>query len=126
MAIEYREEHQGKVVVLHVTGRLSQDDYRHFVPKTESLFKRFGAIRVLVEMIDFHGWKAGALWADIKFDLKHFAHIDRLAFVGDKKWEKGMAVFCKPFTTAEIRYFDRTEADQAHAWIEAGLAAPVS
>jgi hypothetical protein len=29
----------------------------------------------------------------------------------------GMAVFCKPFPTAAIRYFDRGEVDQAEGWI---------
>ena len=28
--------------------------------------------------------------------------------IGDKKWESGMAGFCKPFTGAKIRYFDVT------------------
>jgi hypothetical protein len=41
--------------------------------------------------------------------------------VGERAWEHGMAVFCKPFTTATIRYFDRTKADQAEAWIHADL-----
>jgi hypothetical protein len=54
-------------------------------------------------MTDFHDWKAGALWQDIKFDLKHCTDIERLAMVGDKTWEKGMSVFCKPFTTAPRR-----------------------
>jgi hypothetical protein len=27
---------------------------------------------------------------DIKFDLKHFADIERLALVGDRKWEAGI------------------------------------
>lgn len=57
-------------------------------------------------MREFHGWSMGALWEDIKFDLHHFADIERLALIGDKKWEVGMAVFCKPFTTAKIRYFE--------------------
>ncbi len=29
-----------------------------------------------------------------------------------------MAVFCKPFTTAKIRYFDQAKADEAKTWIE--------
>jgi hypothetical protein len=37
--------------------------------------------------------------------------------VGDKKWEHGMAMFCKPFTTAKLRYFDQSEIDQARAWL---------
>lgn len=69
----------------------------------ERLVKQHGKIRMLVEMHDFHGWTAGALWEDVKFDAKHFHDIERLALVGETKWEKGMAVFCKPFTTAASR-----------------------
>lgn len=68
-------------------------------------------------------WRdAGALWDDITFDAKHFADIERLAIVGDKKWEHGMAVFCKPFTTAKIRYFDSSAEKDARAWLESPAA----
>jgi hypothetical protein len=68
-------------------------------------------------MQDFHGWEASALWQDIKFDFKHFADIERLAMVGDKKWEKWMSDFCRPFTTAKIRYFGKEEAEAAQRWV---------
>ena len=42
----------------------------------------------------------------------------RLAIVGEKRWHKGMAAFCKPFTTAEIRYFEHDGVDEARDWIE--------
>jgi hypothetical protein len=29
-----------------------------------------------------------------------------------------MALFCKPFTTAKIKYFDHTDAAAARSWIE--------
>jgi SpoIIAA-like len=70
-----------------------------------------------VYMTGFHGWEAGALWEDVKFDIKHFADIERLAMVGDKKWQHGMAAFCKPFTKATIRYFDHAEAAEARTWL---------
>jgi hypothetical protein len=106
--------------VLHVqaSGKFSKDDYQHFVPEVERLISKQGKIRILFEMRDFHGWNAGALWEDIKFDLKHFSDIERLAMVGDKKWEEWMATFCKPFTTATIRYFDSTRTKDAEIWIE--------
>jgi SpoIIAA-like len=72
---------------------------------------------VLFEMNDFHGWTAGALWDDIKFDVKHFRDIERVAIVGDARWQAGMAVFCRPFTTASVRYFDRAQLEQARQWI---------
>jgi len=75
------------------------------------------------EMRDFHGWDAGALWEDIKFDIRHFYDIESLALVGDKKWEKGMSIFCRPFTKAQIKYFDLTEIYKAYEWIREGLEA---
>lgn len=125
MAVELNEEHGGKLAIVRVIGKFSKDNYKLFVPEIERLVKQFGKIRILLEMHDFHGWEAGALWEDIKFDAKHFADIERLAMVGDKKWQKGMSVFCKPFTTAEIRYFDLADAEEARKWIEAGIEATV-
>ena len=43
---------------------------------------------------------------------------ERLAIVGESKWEAGMAVFCKPFTAARIQYFDLAKLDDAKSWIE--------
>ena len=118
MATHLNEKNGGKVLEVQVSGKLTHADYRRFVPAFEQMVKQHGKIRVLFEMSDFHGWEAGALWDDIKFDVKHFSDIERLAMVGDKKWEKGMSVFCRPFTTAKIRYFDSAAIQEAHAWLE--------
>jgi hypothetical protein len=29
-----------------------------------------------------------------------------------------MAAFCKPFTAAEVRYFDHADLEEARAWIK--------
>jgi len=60
---------------------------------------------MVVDLVDFHGWTAGGGWEDTKFGVRHFNDIERLAIVGDKTWEKGMAYFCKVFTLAKVRYF---------------------
>src|SRR5262252_3961018 len=112
-------EEKNKILEVRVSVKLTHDDYKSFVPAFEQLVKQRGKIRVLFEMADFHGWEAGALWDDLKFDLKHFSDIEKLALVGDKKWEKGMSVFCRPFTTAQIRYFGSSAIEEARAWLEA-------
>ncbi len=38
--------------------------------------------------------------------------------VGDRKWEKWVANFCKPFAKAKVKYFDRSEVDAAWKWLE--------
>lgn len=118
-SVELSEETACKAVTMRVTGKLTKEDYELFIPELERLIKERGKIRILFDMHDFHGWDAGALWKDFKFDLKHFRDIERLAMIGEKAWEHGMAVFCRPFTTAKVRYFDRSNADDAKAWIEA-------
>jgi hypothetical protein len=115
--VTLKEANGGKVLEIQLTGKLVKEDYEHFVPAVERLVKDHGKIRLLVEMHDFHGWTAGALWQDIKFDAKHFSQIERLAIVGETKWQQSMAVFCKPFTTATVRYFDRPAIDQAREWL---------
>ena len=122
MPVEIREESQGKVFVIELTGKLTRQDYEHFVPETERRIKEHGKLRMLVRMHDFHGWELGALWEDIKFDVKHFADIERLALVGERKWEAGMASFCKPFTSAKVRYFDAAHYDEAIGWLHEGIA----
>jgi demethylmenaquinone methyltransferase/2-methoxy-6-polyprenyl-1,4-benzoquinol methylase len=123
MAIELTEKNCGKILEARVSGKLAHGDYQRFVPEFQRLVSQHGKIRVVFEMVNFRGWKVVALWDDVKFDLKHFSGIERLAMIGDKKWQKGMSKFCRPFTTARIRYFDRTAAIEARAWINEGLDA---
>ena len=104
------------LIEVTLTGKLTAADYEAFTPRTEALLERFGKVRMVVILRDFHGWTAGALWEDVKFDAEHFADVDRLAVVGDSAWERGMTVFCKPFTTATVKYFDLEEVDAARAW----------
>ena len=112
------EKIYGNVMEVHLNGTLTKEDYARFVPDTEELIREHDKIRLLIILDGFQGWTAGGLWEDIKWDAKHFNHIERIAVVGEKKWQKWMAGFCKPFTTAEVRYFDEEETAQARAWLQ--------
>ncbi len=117
--IEISEENEGRLLIVKLIGKLHKDDYRHFLPVVQKAIGRYGKVRMLVQMLDFHGWDAGALWEDIKFDVKHFNDIERLAMVGERTWEKWMVICCKPFTTAKMRYFPVEELAEARTWIMA-------
>jgi len=117
---------QSVPVSVTLSGKLTRADYQRFVPALENYMKEHAKIRMLVRLADFHGWDAGALWEDIKFDMKHFSGLEKLAMVGDSKWEKWMASFCKPFTTAKIRYFDSSQEQEANDWIRTEAKAPAA
>jgi hypothetical protein len=116
--LQLTEKQEGRILEIHVQGKLTKEDYEAFVPEIERLIKQHGKLRVLFYMHDFQGWSAGALWKDTQFDMRHFNDIERLALVGETRWQQGMAVFCKPFTTAKVRYFDHAELAKARQWIE--------
>jgi len=117
MPIQLIEESHSKLLTIHVSGKLVKDDYADFVPAFERLVRRHGRLRLLFDMSDFHGWDAGAAWEDTKFGINHFADIERIAMVGEKQWQHGLATFCKPFTKATVRYFDRADAAKAREWL---------
>jgi hypothetical protein len=117
MAIELKESDGGKTLEVFLTGKLIKEDYNKFVPAVDQAIRTHGNIRMLAVMHDFHGWTAGAAWEDTKFGARHFRDLDRLAMVGETRWQRGMAVFCKPFTTAEVRYFEHDQIDAARAWL---------
>ncbi len=117
MAIAVESRQDGRVLVVRIAGKVQAADYTHFVPAIEEAVRKHGKVDILVEMLDFHGWTAGAFWQDAKFDAKHFNDINRLAIVGDQKWEQWMATFCRPFTTATIKYFPVEELPEAKAWL---------
>lgn len=123
MSVNILHNRERKILEINVTGKLTKADYEQFVPEIERLIEAHGKLRVLLAMHDFHGWTAGALWEDIKFDARHFSDVQRLAILGETRWQKGMAAFCKPFTTAKVRYFDYNQpgaAEQARSWLATG------
>ena len=117
MPMQLKQENGGKLIAVQVTGKLVKADYERCVPEFDRLIRQHGKLCLLFEFTDFHGWEGGALWDEIKLDIKHVADIERIAVVGDKKWEQGMATFYKPFTKATIRYFDQANAPEARKWL---------
>ena len=117
MTIEVHAGSDSKVLELRIEDRLTRRDYESFVPDIEQQIRLHGRIRLLVDITAFGGVDLGAVWEDVKFDIKHFNDIERLAVVGDKRWHQWMTRFSRPFTTAQVRYFPR--ADEARAWLAA-------
>jgi len=117
MTVQLNEENSGKVLIIHVSGKLEKTDYALIVPEFERLIRQHGKLSLLFDMTNFHGWDAGAAWEDLKLYIKHFADIESIAMVGEKKWQHGMSTFAKPFTKAKVRYFDHADIAEARKWL---------
>jgi hypothetical protein len=118
MAIKLNELNDGKILEVTVSGKLTEEDYQRFIPEFERMARQHRKISMLFEMSEFDGWEVKAAWEDLKLGVKHRHDIERIAMVGEKKWQRWMAEFSKPFTAAEVRYFDKAESERAVAWLE--------
>jgi hypothetical protein len=119
--IEKLPEPTSKVLAFKMSGKLHDEDYKTFVPLIDKAVAEQGKIRLLAVFEGFQGWDMHALWDDIKFATTHCRVIERIAMVGEKKWEAWMAKVCKPFTMAKIQYFDVSQMAGAQKWIAEGL-----
>jgi hypothetical protein len=117
MPIKINQVSGGQFLVVHVWGKLVKADYERFLPQFAERSQRPGKLRLLFDIIGFEGWDASALWDEIKFDLEHAGDFERVATVGDSKWERAMAALIKPFAKAKTRYFDATQYAAAREWL---------
>ena len=103
-----------RLLGLKLSGKLHDEDYRQFLPGGEGITTEEGKRRRLIQFEDFHGWDLHSAWDDLDFGM---AHVERIAIVGDRRWEMLLANFAKPFSQAEMKYFDRSEIDAAWEWL---------
>ena len=117
MPVELVELDRGRVLLVRVQGTLSTADYQPFVEEAEGLIAQWGRLRLLVELHEIEAFSLGALWEDLKFDLKHFGDLERLAIVGEKHWQLWMTEVAKVFISGEVKFFSSTHMADARRWL---------
>ncbi|TPE45158.1 SpoIIAA family protein [Pontibacter mangrovi] len=115
--LQLLEQSKDSLVALRISGSVDRNDYDVMLPLLQERIKQHGKIRVYAEVQDVEDYSLKALWEDIKFDVKHATDFSKVALVGDKKWVDWLTVMAKPFTSAEVKYFDFSQQPQAWAWI---------
>lgn len=113
-------ETQGDFVAIECSEKLTELDVQVIAPELETQMEEYHKIALFMELKDFHGWTGSGLWADTKFDLKHHNDFNRIAIVGDKKWEEWMTKLTKPFTSAKVRYYEPDQREVALNWASGG------
>ncbi len=110
---------KGNVHWVRVSGKLTREDYADLVPRWERMLEGHGRIRLLFEMApDFEGWEPGAAWDDAKFSVSNRERLERVAMVGDKKWEQWAAKAGALLVKAEVRFFDSSNLESAVLWLK--------
>ncbi len=103
---------------LKAIGKLTHEDYETIVPMLDSALEGINdpRINVLIDGTELEGWELRAAWDDFKLGLKHGSQFEKIAIVGNKKWQEYSAKMGSWFISGEVEYFE-TEPD-ALDWLQ--------
>jgi hypothetical protein len=117
MPCEIIEQEHGQIT-FKVSGKLRRNELAR-VEKTAIESMRSGEkVRFLVLVENFQGWENTDDWSDVSFQAEHDDQMEKIAIVGDRRWQELVEVFTgKGLRPIDIRYFSPDEAAIANAWI---------
>jgi hypothetical protein len=107
-------------MTVRITGRLSCSELAAAQKAAAEILRKEGAMRVLVLAINFEGWERAGDWGDVSFQMDNDARIEKMAVIGEKKWEElAIAFTAKGLRPFPIEYFQPAELASARAWLTA-------
>ena len=93
-------------------------DNSTYLAQVESKAFASGKVRIFLYLKDFTGWESSDQWGDVSFFFRHDQDIERIAVVGDPRWQDEMQVFLfADYRQAETRFFPETDLELARAWL---------
>ena len=118
--LERMETGAGGIGGFRFDGEMTETDYTGtLIPALEKARKDHPTLRILFQIVDFHGWRAHGYWEALK-DWPGMRIVDRIAIVGGEKWEEWMnhlpGLFVG-FTGIDVRYFTNDHLDAAIDWL---------
>ncbi len=104
-------------IEITMIGKLTHEDYKVFVPMIDKALKEAKGLEVdlLVDMRKFKGWELLAAWDDFKFGIKHRNKFDKMAIVGNKKWEEQSTVMMSHLMKGKMKFFQKR--GEALTWL---------
>jgi hypothetical protein len=105
------------IVEMTVDGGISAVEFDDIVGKIEAAIEKHGNVRLLKHIRSLGAVPVSKFWDDIKFGFENMKHFSHAAVVADQKWIEVFTKMAKPFISAEVRYFNEAEIDQARQWL---------
>jgi len=104
-------ESNGYVLCFRAEGKITEEDYtEHLIPDFHAalLTSPNDKVRLLIDIrgVELKNYNIGALWEDTKFGISETSKMERLAIIGEKRWEEVFVSLSKPFfPNCQIEFF---------------------
>ena len=108
------------LMTVRFAGKLSRPELVKAQSEAAEILRQQGKMRVLVLTDTFAGWEKEGDWGDLSFQSENDQHMEKIAIVGDKKWELLIILFAgKGFRRSPVEFFPTSELAKARAWLAA-------
>ena len=116
--LQLLEESKGDLVAIRISGHVDKNDYDVMLPVLEEKIKQHRKISVYAELQDVEAYTLEAFWQDVKFDIRHASDFKKAAIIGEHKWLELLTTLASPFTSAQVKFFNFMEREQAMEWVK--------
>ena len=118
MSVSMKFDEETQLCEMRISGKLDRSSFKATEEKMTELITSGKQPRILVILDNFLGWDQQGDWNNLDFMCSHGDKIERIAVVGDSRWESEV----KMFTGAGIRktpvgYFETERIEDARAWV---------
>jgi hypothetical protein len=105
-------------LALTAVGKLTHEDYEMMTPMIDSALEgvKEAKIHALADLTEMEGWEMRAAWDDFRLGMKHRNQFEKIAILGNKKWQEYSAKVGKWFVSGDIQYFEDEQA--ALDWLQ--------
>jgi hypothetical protein len=108
-------ETTGNLLGYAIEDRLTEDEVLRMQGELSAAMERHGSVRLLARLEGLEGVEPSAVWQDLKMTPEYVRNIERMAVVGEARWQEWSTKLAGAFT--EARHFAPDELDQAWAWL---------
>jgi len=100
-----------------LSAKVDREEYSKILKEIKDKLKQSDSVDLLVDIKELDKMTLGAIWEDLKFDIKNFRVIRKFAIVGGEDSQSLMASISEPFVSEEAKFFNSSEIDKARDWI---------
>ena len=112
------EQSDNRVLVLRVGGELKKSELDAVQFEFAEKIAGAGAVKLLVLLENFSGWEHGEQWGDTDFFFSHRNAFEKIAVVGNPRWEAQVLAFTGVgLRKGPVKFFPETGEPEARAWL---------
>jgi hypothetical protein len=112
------EQHDDRLLVLRVGGELRKSGLDAVQSEFVQEIASAGTVRLLVLLENFTGWERTEAWGDTDFFFSQRNDFEKIAVVGDSRWEAQVLAFTGAgLRKGPVKFFAETGESEARAWL---------